>query len=65
MRRKALTTDYGPDLVTHFLLNELRAEGHLVRVENNVWVYQTPQRDYRITLKATPIPRKVRLRETD
>lgn len=56
-------SDYGPDLIAHFLLNELRAEGHIVQVERDHWVYQGPYEDYEVSLRVTPIPKTGRLRE--
>lgn len=56
-------TDYGPDLVAHFLLNELRAEGYITQVERDQWVYrgEGDSSDYLITLRATPIKKVRRL----
>lgn len=54
--------DYGSDLVEHFLLSELRAEGHITQV-NRAWVYQTSNHAYEITLRARKIKRKTRLTE--
>lgn len=54
--------DYGSDLVEHFLLSELHAEGHITYVGRN-WVFSSGNHDYEVTLRARKIKRKTRLTE--
>lgn len=55
-------TDYGESLVAHFLMNELRAEGHLERHGNDL-VYVGDRCDYVVTVTAKKINKTVRLSE--
>lgn len=55
-------TDYGESLVAHFLMNELRAEGHLERYGNDL-VYVGDRCDYVVTVTAKKINKTVRLSE--
>ena len=53
-------SDYGEDIVAHFLLSELRAEGHVDQVGRK-WMYTTGNLSYEITLRARKVKTRKRL----
>lgn len=55
-------TDYGSDLVAHFLLQELRAEGHIEQVGRR-WIYVGHNHDYVIDITAIQQEKVIRLAE--
>lgn len=55
-------TDYGEDLVSHFLLNELRAEGHL-ELTSRGWLYSGHHDDFLVGITVKKINKTVRLSE--
>lgn len=57
-----MTGNYGADLVEHFLLSELRAEGHITQVGRD-WMYRAGENHYQITVRAKRVKVKKRLEE--
>lgn len=54
--------DYGSDLIEHFLLQELLAEGHIEQVGRR-WMYLGDNHDYVIDVTAVRVDKVIRLSE--
>lgn len=57
-----MSSDYGPELVAHFLLSEMRAYG-LIERHGSMWVYEGHRDDFEIEVTARPVRKTVRLSE--
>lgn len=54
--------EYGTDLLAHFLLSELVAEG-LLEKEGEEFYYRGPRNDYRVGVTFIPVRKTVQLSE--